>query len=81
MDINLIPFGAFSLESVPASGGIRPSNTLTLALSWGAVETGGEGMTGTAFGASADSHGSICAGVLPANTTSLTITFPVETTV
>lgn len=81
MDINLIPFDAFSLESLPASGRSGPSNTLTLALSWGAAESESEHMTGTAFFAAAGPRGDFHAGVLPADATALTITFPVETTV
>jgi hypothetical protein len=75
MDINLLPFNAFALESfgTPATPGA--AQTLTLQLELGPVHPFREPMAGTASTAAANDVSLLRAAVVPACATPLTITF------
>ncbi|WP_048441717.1 hypothetical protein [Caenimonas sp. SL110] len=78
MDINLIAFDAFALESLASPRANGASQTLTLQLSLEALPGFSEPLTGTASIAAADTPGQLRAAVVPADASELTITFAIE---
>ncbi|MDP3620089.1 MAG: hypothetical protein Q8R63_09880 [Ramlibacter sp.] len=77
MDPNLIPFDAYSLESLAPSVAGGASNTLTLQLSLGALPGLRDPMTGTASVSAATPKGPLRAAIVPADGGALTITFQI----
>ena len=78
MNIDLLPFTAFELQSCGAAGQNRgEAQTLTLQLALAPVHSSQEPMSGKVSTNQASVHGSnlLRAAVVPADGTSLTITF------